>query len=364
MDKKITDFIVTELKIGRWMLAPIDLLLFAAAPVFAFMMRSSVASYTCMDTESYIRMSDGLKILTGCFDLLLAIVCAMLVYEMTAHKIKAFLAYAIILMLPVLCAGCAMWGMGDSVYVFFAVVSLYLLICGKGNAAVMVYGISLFLNRYAFFLLPIYAICFMQKKAKLAAYLVPLCGAWFRNGIMNGDGYCIFPIFEAEKLFTQSRGETLLSFHWPNLFQMIGPDKFVAEYSVAAKILAATLMLCIVVAAIMRRRELTKQNIVTAALAMSVLFPFIMPQMDERCGLMADVLIVVFAMQHMEMAYLAVAQIVISYMAYSAYFRGESVVPLCYVALAELCILLVLLCFAGSGKRPVFTLMKKEQNND
>ena len=40
MDKKITDFIVTELKIGKWLLAPIDVLLLVFAPVFGAMARS------------------------------------------------------------------------------------------------------------------------------------------------------------------------------------------------------------------------------------------------------------------------------------------------------------------------------------
>ena len=41
MDKKITDFLVKEIKIGKWMLAPIDLLLFVAAAVFSVMSASA-----------------------------------------------------------------------------------------------------------------------------------------------------------------------------------------------------------------------------------------------------------------------------------------------------------------------------------
>ena len=52
----------------------------------------------------------------------------------------------------------------NSVCLSFAVLSLYLLMKGKGNASLVSYGISLFLSRYAFFLLPVYAIAFMQKK--------------------------------------------------------------------------------------------------------------------------------------------------------------------------------------------------------
>lgn len=360
MDKKITGFIITEVKIGKWMLAPIDLLLFVAAAVFGIMTRVSVVSYTCMELSLYKQISGGLKIATGCFDLLLAVLCALFVYELTAHKVKAFLAYAIVIMLPVLSAGSGMWGMGDSIFVFFAVLSLYLLVKEKGNAALISYGISMFLSRYAFFLLPLYAIAFMQKKTKLVYYLAPLCGAWFRNGVVSQEGPLPVPSFEAERLLTIARGEGLLSFNWPNFFQIIGPDKFVQEYGLVAKSMAAVLMLVFVAAAVSTGRELTKDKIVPVALTFSMIFPFIMPQMDERCGLLADILAVVFVMKYMDMFYVAVIQIIISYIAYSAYFRGESVIPLCYVAAVMLFLIVVMLRFVGSGKKLVIGFFERE----
>ena len=142
------------MKIGKWMLAPIDLLLFVAAAVFSVMIRISVVDYTAIELPAFVKYGNMLRIVTGITDLLLAVLGAMIVYDLTDRKIRAFLTYAILLMLPVLCASCAMWGMGDSIYIFFAVLSLYLLIKGKGNASLVSYGISLFLSRYAFFLLP------------------------------------------------------------------------------------------------------------------------------------------------------------------------------------------------------------------
>lgn len=360
MDKKITDFIVTELKIGKWKLAPIDFLLVVFAAVFGILTRAEVVSYTCMETSSYLQMSDGLKAVTTCFDFLLAIVSGLYVFELTAHRIKAFLAYAIVLMLPVLSAGSAMWGMGDSIFVFFAVLSLMLLSKGKGNAAVVCYGVSLFLSRYAFFLLPVFAIAFMQKKTKLAAYLVPFCGAWFRNGIVANDGKLSFPVFEAERLLSLTRGENLLSYNWPNFFQIIGPDKFVEEYSLVFKTMAAAVMLVVVILALREKEEYDSEKIISVSLLLSMLFPFFMPQMDERCGLLADILAVIFVMKYMDMYYVAVVQVIISYMAYSAYFRGEPVIPLCYVAYVMLFLIVVMLRFVINGKKLFIGFIQKE----
>lgn len=362
MDKKITDFIVTELKIGKWKLAPIDLLLLIFAPVFGVMMRVCVQSYYALpQTKEFIVINDGLKVATGCFDVLLAIVVALFVFELTKHKLKAFLAYAITLLLPVLAAGSAMWGMGDSIFVFFAVLSLYLLVKGKGNSAVICYGVALFLSRYAFFLLPVFAIAFMQKKTKLVSYLAPLCGAWFRNGIVIGDGKLSFPIFESERILSIMRGENLISYNWPNFYQIIGPDKFVIEYGLVAKSIAAVLMFVVVVLVLQKGEELKDEKWVSLSLLLSMVFPFIMPQMDERCGLLADVLALVFVMKFTDMYYVAVIHIVISYIAYSAYFRGESVIPLCYVAFVMLFLIVVMLRFVMGGKR--FYIGFKEKEN-
>lgn len=360
MDKKITDFIVTELKIGKWCLAPIDLLLLIFAAVFGAMARNCVISYTCMEASAYLRLSDGLKIATACFDVLLAIVSGLYVFELTSHKLKAFLAYALTIMLPVLSAGSAMWGMGDSIFVFFAVLSLYLLTIGKGNAAVICYGVSLFLSRYAFFLLPIFAIAFMQKKTKLVSYLAPLCGAWFRNGIVAGGGKLSFPIFEAERFLSLTRGENLLSYNWPNFFQIVGPDKFVTEYAVVFKSLAAVVMLTVVVLVLQKKEEIVSERLLSLSLLLAMVFPFIMPQMDERCGLLADILAVIFVMKYMDMYYVAVIHVIVSYIAYSAYFRGEPVISLCYVAFVMLFLIVVMLRFIMGGKKLSIGFTQKE----
>lgn len=360
MDKKITGFIVKEFKIGKWQLAPIDLLLLIFAAVFGAMARSCVLSYSAMEAKIYLEIRDGLKIATACFDVLLAIVSGIYVFELTSNKIKAYLGYAIVLMLPVLSAGSAMWGMGDSVFVFFAVLSLLLLTKGKGNAAVIVYGISMFLSRYAFFLLPVFAIAFMQKKTKLISYLAPVCGAWFRNGIVVGEGPISFPVFEAERVLSLTRGENLLSYNWPNFFQIIGPDKFVTEYALVFKSISAVIMLAVVVLVLQKNEELVSEKIVSLSLLLAMIFPFIMPQMDERCGLLADILAVIFVMKYVDMYYVSVVHVIISYIAYSAYFRGEPVIALCYVAFVLLFLIVVMLRFVMGGKKFYVGFTKKE----
>ena len=65
MDKKITDFLVKEMKIGKWMLAPIDLLLFVAAAVFSVVIRISVVDYTVIELPAFVKYGNMLSIVTG-----------------------------------------------------------------------------------------------------------------------------------------------------------------------------------------------------------------------------------------------------------------------------------------------------------
>ena len=60
-----------------------------------------------------------------------------------------------------------------------------------------------------------------------------------------------------------------------------------------------------------------------------------------RAGLLSCVLYLLFAMKHPDLYYPAIVQVIITYISFSAYFRGESVIPLSAVALAELFVLLL-----------------------
>ena len=65
------------------MLAPIDLLLFVAAAVFSVMIRISVVDYTAIELPAFVKYGNMLSIVTGITDLLLAVLGAMIVYDLT-----------------------------------------------------------------------------------------------------------------------------------------------------------------------------------------------------------------------------------------------------------------------------------------
>ena len=148
-----------------------------------------------------------------------------------------------------------------------------------------------------------------------------------------------------------TRGENLLSYNWPNFFQIIGTDKFVTEYAPVFKGIAAVVMFVTMILVLQKNEEFGKERIVPLSLLLAMVIPFVMPQMDERCGLLADILAVIFVMKYMDMYYVAIIHVIVSYIAYSAYFRGEAVILLCYIAFVLLFLIVVMIRFVVSGKR-------------
>lgn len=351
MDKKITDFIVTELHIGKWLLAPIDILLFLAAPVFSFLLRQTVCTYKPMEYANYILIVDGLKIASGIFDFLLAILLAIFVYDLTGKKIRAFLTYAITLLLPVLCASCSMWGMGDSIWLFFAMLSVYLLAKEKGNLALLFWAIAVFGHAVYVLVLPVFVLAYMQKKnITLPSFLLVIAGVWFHNGFANQNEKISIPFFEAERLLLYGRGEKLLSYNWPNIYQMIGPDKFVEEYTIVAQCMGMAILFVVAGVCVAKKVQLTKEKMLQLLTMLAIVFAFIMPGMNERNGIFSVLLLLVWAMCRPQLYSIAISQAIITYISFSAFFRGESVLPLSYVAMAELFLLLIVMRTAMTGE--------------
>ena len=78
------------------------------------------------------------------------------------------------------------------------------------------------------------------------------------------------------------------------------------------------------------------------SLFFAVLIPFFYPGMMERAGLVADVLALIYGIMVIKRWWIALLQVLISYGAYSCYFRGSSVIPMSVYALCGIIVMGVL----------------------
>ena len=331
MDKWLTTVLVKEIKGGKWQFAPIDILMLIGMTVCGIMLRMTVAgSYPVLETYgAYVSTKAGIQIVCYVFDFAIAALLAIAVFGLTKHKIKGFLAYGITFVLPVLVSASAMWALGDSIYLFFALLSFVLFLNEKNNVAVLIYGVSVFLNPYALFLLPLYVLAYLQGKIKLVSFLTPVAGAVLHYMLANANG---FILFDAESALLKQRESKLLSYNCPNIFYIIGPDKFVNEYEKVALLFAIGFTAVLVLVLLTKKLGANITEKLEIALFFSLFLPFFLPGMNERSLVLACLISLVYGFVKLHRFWLPIVITIIAYISYSAFFRGESAVPLTGVA--------------------------------
>lgn len=351
MDKWLTDFMVKECKVGKLLLAPLDFLLLIGITFAGIMLRAAVFSYYFLNEEQvlyskYMEIAFEMKIFSCICDVALAIMVAASVYRLTKKKIKTMLAYGITFVLPVVVSNSAMWGTADSAYLFFLVLAVSLSIAEKNDAALIVFGISLFLNGHAIFLLPLFALFLLQGKVHWYGFSVPLLGGILRYILMAEESGVKIPLFEVERILALSRECKLLSYGCPNVFGIIGADKFVYEYEKVAFAFAVGFAVMYVLFLLEKKVVMNTEWVLRVSVFLCMLLPFIAPNMNERSLLPICILSLIWGFYQLDKFWVPVVMTTIGYISYSSYFRGESAVPYQAVAFA----MLVLICYLFYGQ--------------
>lgn len=331
MDKWLTTVLVKEIKVGKWHLAPLDLLVLIGMTVSGIMLRVTVAdAYPVLENfMDYVSVEAGIRMISYLFDWAIAILLSVMVYHLTKHKIQSFLAYGIAFVLPVFVSASAMWSLGDSIYLFFALLSLSFYICGKRSVAVLVLGISVFFHLNGLFLLPLYVLAYLQGKIKLPYFISPMAAVILHFVLAKGN---YFVLFQAENALLQQRESKLLSYNCPNVFYLIGPDKFVNEYEKVALFFALGLNMILVLVLLKRQFGNTSTESLEIALLLCLFLPFVLPWMNERSLLLACGISLLYGSAKLQRFWMPIVLTIITYISYSAFFRGESAVPLTGVA--------------------------------
>jgi hypothetical protein len=344
MEQKFINWLVTEHK--KTTIAPIDYLLLLGTLAAGVFLRLSVWSAP-LENAPYQNSMLSMQIVTLLFDVLVAVMLGILVHKLTSHKILAFLAYGIGMLLPVMAAGSAMWAMGDSVYLFFVLMSMYLLLSDEKYFvySLVFYGMAVFFNLYALFLFPVYIWCFWQQKTgenRILGFVSPVLGV-ILHMLMDKGVNAAFVLFREEGKLMAAREAVSLSYHFPNLYQVIGADVYIHEYGTAFRYLVMGAVLIVTVLGIRLIKEMTQEKVIGLSLILSIAIPWFLPFMDERAGLLAAIISLLYGFMNLKQFYIPIIQVTITYLASAAYFRGESFLPLCGIALIQLGVLLYLI---------------------
>ncbi len=309
MDDKLIGFVTTEYRIGKWKIAPIDILLLCATLVFGILLRSKVWKVDAIhDTDIAVTgmYQQTMLAVSIIADAAVSVICGVFVYSLTGSRIRAFITPAIIFLSPAMAIGSAMAKSGDGVFL-----------------SLMLMAVLLFSKRK-------YILSAVSFILSLAAYFTIIrFSPWY------------------EEIYKAGR---LLSYDFPNLYQIIGADAFVDEYTKAGYALTAAVVTGLGIWAYNALYKGPKEKespsgfekkVVMAALVFSWAITYIMPGMDERSGMISLCLVLIFVIARPRYYYIAISEEIVMFLPWAAFFRGESFFPLSAAAMIQLFIIMV-----------------------
>lgn len=284
---------------------------------------------------SYIGINDLylIKALSIVFDVVLAWGGMQLVGLLTRSTGKKLAAFFLILYWPTVILNGAYWGQCDSIYVAFAVLSIYLALKNRGAAAMICIAVSFAFKLQAVFVMPIFVVLLIGRRVKLwhfllfpVTYVVLMLPA-----VLAG-----YPLLDTITLYFDQMGTvgSGLNYNSPSIYAFANG---VANENLASAlgILAAFMLMAAVFAwAFVRRRHLSDWAILGCAVVLAIGIPYFLPHMHERYFFAADILTLLLAVAAPEYLVLPILCEFASLLGYHAYLKMRYLLPMSYGAVA------------------------------
>ena len=266
-----------------------------------------------------------IKLVSVAFDYALAIVMMRAAGYMASSKVK-LPVFLLMLILPTVLVDGACWGQCDSVYVFFIVLSLYMLETDRPMRSAASLAVAFSFKLQTIFFFPVVLLGLIHRRYRL------------RDALVFGAAYvaAMIPALMAGKPFTetltvyasQSMGQYYdrLTYGAPNLYMFFPmldfstgqPFKWMRyipgidadgvngylnldsypDLQHAALYACVILTVMLVVYWLMHWKEVTPEMTLTFALFCAIFLPFVMPKMHERYFFLADALSVLYAAKY------------------------------------------------------------------
>ena len=284
---------------------------------------------------SYIGINDLylIKALSIIFDVILAWGGMQLVGLYTNSTAKRLSAFFLVLYWPTVILNGAYWGQCDSIYVAFAVLSIYLALKNRGAAAMVCIAVSFAFKLQAVFVMPIFVVLLIGRRVKLwhfllfpVTYVVLMLPA-----VLAG-----YPLLDTITLYFDQMGTvgSGLNYNSPSIYAFANG---VANENPASAlgILAAFMLMAAVFAwAFVRRRHLSDWAILGCAVVLAIGIPYFLPHMHERYFFAADILTLLLAVAAPEYLVLPILCEFASLLGYHAYLKMRYLLPMSYGAVA------------------------------
>jgi len=274
------------------------------------------------------------------FDFFGAGMVYLLVHQKYPKSLAPGLAGLALLFTPTVFVNSALWAQCDITYTALILASLVLLFRKRMASAYMVYGVALSFKLQAAILLPLYLILALKRRVSLrhlawvpAAYLILFLPCWF----LGRPWQEIVPVADWVQGYANHAIPLRLTLSAPNLYQWIPLDSTVVAANAKLLInggfvfaLSAVFLLRYLI--YKSEAELNEAFIIKCSLVLSLLVPFVLPEMHERYFFMADVVSIIYAFYFPRFFYFPLLLVGVSFISYTPFLFGRSVFDLSYLA--------------------------------
>lgn len=270
---------------------------------------------------SYIDISELylIKLLSIVFDVLLAWACMKLCSLFTKGRLRLIVCFFAVALFPTVVLNGAYWAQCDSIYTFFAVLSLYLALSDKPVGAMVTITASFAFKLQAVFVMPIFFVLLVAKKIKFkhlfifpAAYLVMVLPA-----VIAGR-----PLWDTLTLYFSQAGTVgdAMNYNAPSLTSMFRWGENTEMWSMLLVIAAFVFMFIVFAVAIANRKKLDDRVIFGMAVLLAVGTPFLLPHMHDRYFFTGGMMCIVLAVSDLRFAVMPILAELASLHCYYAYF--------------------------------------------
>ena len=322
-----------------------------------------------------------IKYFTVIFDFLLALVMMRAAGHYAGRDARTP-ALLLTLALPTVFIDGACWGQCDPVYVFFIIMSLYMLETDRPYRSAISLAIAFAFKLQTIFFFPIVLLGLIHKRfnwrhalAFFAAYVVTMIPALIA-GRSFVDAISVYA--------NQSMGQYYdrLTYNAPNLYLFFPMIEFASsqeytwmryvdgldskatnpylDYALMPDLQHAALYACVIFVLIaviywlIHYREVTQDMTLDMALFFAIFLPFVMPKIHDRYFFLADMLSVLYAFRYKNRRFMPVLVIGASLMCYMPFLTRQRPVDERWLALMMLAALVVV-------SRDILTKMRRNR---
>ena len=261
------------------------------------------------------------KILSCIFDIALAFLGCGFTRELFGKENKSMhvAIFSLIYLSPIVYFNSACWGQCDSIYTFFTLLTLYLILKEHYSFAMCMYGIAFSFKFQAVFFLPfLFVFYFKNKKFSIFQFgYVPLM--MILTAIPNLlNGRSVYDIFQV--YFKQAEGSTDISKNYPSFWNIFNNAQR-PEMLIPMRYMAILFKSCILGLGIIwickKKILFSYKNVIWLSFLMTYACVLFLPAMHERYGFLYEILALIIVLMDKKTVVFLIPMYICTFITYS-----------------------------------------------